>query len=280
MCCASSIFSLFGSVRRACAASDASSAATGFTAWRASSRLRKSSGVFRNEGSPFFFSLIVPPSPWAHHRPRAPVDSARMPHDLAAPRRGTLTASSPRPRTGSPAPPAAAAPSPRLVLPVAFVGRQHVRHLGDRLRQALVGGQVALAAVHHHQVEPLRCTPGPAGCPSLRHRWIAMRAARARSAASARTSRRPRRSARPRASRAPPPRRAPAGATAPRAAARSRRRRSPHSTRGRSALGAGGTPSWSSPLGGTARATRLRVVSAFARSNSGRTDGRRHPPRA
>src|SRR5512147_2973187 len=62
MCWASNSFSLFGSVRSACAASDASSAVTGFTAWRASSRLRKSSGVLRSEGSPIFFSLISPPS--------------------------------------------------------------------------------------------------------------------------------------------------------------------------------------------------------------------------
>jgi hypothetical protein len=61
MCCASSIFSLFGSVRSACAASDASSAATGFTAWRASSGLKKSNGFFRNEGSSVFLSLIVAP---------------------------------------------------------------------------------------------------------------------------------------------------------------------------------------------------------------------------
>src|SRR5262249_49271920 len=63
MCCASSIFSLFGSLRSACAASLVSSAPTGLTAWRASSRLRKSSGVLRNEGSSFFFCwLIVAPS--------------------------------------------------------------------------------------------------------------------------------------------------------------------------------------------------------------------------
>ena len=75
MCCASNIFSLFGSVRRACAASAVSKAATGLTAWRASSRLRKSSGVFRNEGSPFFFWLIVPvpPSPWARYPRSAPL---------------------------------------------------------------------------------------------------------------------------------------------------------------------------------------------------------------
>jgi hypothetical protein len=60
MCCAISIFSLLGSVRRASAASSVSTATTGFTAWRASSGLKKSNGVFRSEGSSFFFSLIVP----------------------------------------------------------------------------------------------------------------------------------------------------------------------------------------------------------------------------
>jgi hypothetical protein len=60
MCCASSSFSLFGSVRSACAASDVSNAATGFTACRASSRLKKSSGVLRNTGRSVFLSLIAP----------------------------------------------------------------------------------------------------------------------------------------------------------------------------------------------------------------------------
>jgi hypothetical protein len=55
MCCASNIFSLFGSLRSACAASDVSSAATGLTAWRASAGLKKSSGFFLNSGRPFFF---------------------------------------------------------------------------------------------------------------------------------------------------------------------------------------------------------------------------------
>jgi len=64
MCCASSIFSLFGSLRSAAAASFASSAATGLTAWRASSGLRKSNGFFCNDGSPFFFAwLTIAPSP-------------------------------------------------------------------------------------------------------------------------------------------------------------------------------------------------------------------------
>src|SRR5215831_12951772 len=62
MCCASSTFSLCGSLRTACAAAAASGAAAGSTAWRASSRLRKSSGRLRNEGSSFFFSLMFPPS--------------------------------------------------------------------------------------------------------------------------------------------------------------------------------------------------------------------------
>jgi len=58
MCWASSIFSLLGSLRSACAASEVSNAATGFTAWRASAGLRKSSGFLRNSGSPFFFWLL------------------------------------------------------------------------------------------------------------------------------------------------------------------------------------------------------------------------------
>src|SRR6516225_1971460 len=62
MCCASKSFSLCGSLRTACAAAAASGAVTGSTAWRASSRLRKSNGRLRNEGSSFFFSLMIPPS--------------------------------------------------------------------------------------------------------------------------------------------------------------------------------------------------------------------------
>src|SRR3989454_11774422 len=56
------MFSLFGSDRRARAASEASSATSGFSAWRASSRLRKSTGVFRSNGSPFSLSLMSAPS--------------------------------------------------------------------------------------------------------------------------------------------------------------------------------------------------------------------------
>src|SRR5213592_1068706 len=57
------MFSLFGSERRARAASEASSATSGFSAWRASSRLRKSTGVLRSNGSPFAWSLMSAPSP-------------------------------------------------------------------------------------------------------------------------------------------------------------------------------------------------------------------------
>jgi hypothetical protein len=56
------MFSLFGSDRSALAASEASSAMSGFSAWRASSRLRKSTGVFRSNGSPFSLSLMSAPS--------------------------------------------------------------------------------------------------------------------------------------------------------------------------------------------------------------------------
>jgi hypothetical protein len=69
MCWAScSIFSLLGSVRSDSAASATSSATCGFTASWASSRLRKSSGDFRNEGSSLsFFWLILAPSPGCLH---------------------------------------------------------------------------------------------------------------------------------------------------------------------------------------------------------------------
>src|ERR1041384_814872 len=56
------MFSLLGSERSARAASEASSATSGFNAWRASSRLRKSTGVFRSNGSPFSLSLMSTPS--------------------------------------------------------------------------------------------------------------------------------------------------------------------------------------------------------------------------
>jgi hypothetical protein len=56
------MFSLLGSDRSAFAASEASNATSGFNAWRASSRLRKSTGVFRSNGNPFSLSLMSAPS--------------------------------------------------------------------------------------------------------------------------------------------------------------------------------------------------------------------------
>src|SRR5262249_33104595 len=56
------MFSLLGSDRSARAASEASSATSGFSACRASSRLRKSTGVFRSNGTPFSLSLMSAPS--------------------------------------------------------------------------------------------------------------------------------------------------------------------------------------------------------------------------
>src|SRR5438093_8863357 len=118
------MLSLFGAERSARAASEASSATSGFSAWRASSRLRKSTGVFRSNGSPFSLSLMSAPSPWfayagtspelAFHR-RRPVRRGEATHSLGV-----------RQEVGDEA-----------VCRLGLVGRDHVRQLRDRLRQAL-----------------------------------------------------------------------------------------------------------------------------------------------
>ena len=205
MCCASSIFSLLGSVRSACAASEASSAASGFTAWRASSRLRKSSGVFRNDGQ---LGLLLAHARLLHRgsastqhliarypicthgssrasRPRRrshrnrPVRGAREPahplvlrqqrrHQVLPPSRWPPARAPPRP------PPA---PSPR-------------RWAGPPGRRSSPPGRAA------------PCTPGPAGAHRC-GRDARDASGRARCAASARTRHPARRSARRPASRAP-----------------------------------------------------------------------------
>src|ERR1700680_2690043 len=124
MCCANNIFSLFGSVRRARAASAASSAASGFTAWRASSRLRKSSGVFRNEGSSFFFWLILPPYAVATPSTPAKSDRSLLTTHTSCDRRRTGSAQSPVHGPREPAQPLAVREQLRHhLLPPAFVGR-------------------------------------------------------------------------------------------------------------------------------------------------------------
>src|SRR5436190_8327003 len=80
------MFSLLGSERSARAASVASSATSGLSAWRASSGLRKSTGVLRSNGSPFSLSLMSAPSPeFAAPAPSSQLAVCRRPFQRCKP---------------------------------------------------------------------------------------------------------------------------------------------------------------------------------------------------
>src|ERR1700752_957420 len=122
------MFSLFGSVRSARGASEASGGGAGFNAWRRGSRRSKSTGVFRSNGSPFSLSLMSAPSPEFAASPklavrRRPLRRREAPHALGG--------------------------GQELGGPVRLVGRDRLRQLRDRLRQALLGREVTVSFVHH-----------------------------------------------------------------------------------------------------------------------------------
>src|SRR5512134_3529141 len=127
------MFSLLGSDRSARAASEASSATSGLSAWRASSRLRKSTGVFCSIGSPFSLSLMSAPSP---------VFAALAPSPQLAVRRGpfhrreALHALAVRQEVGEDA-----------VRHRGLVGRYRVRQRRDRLPQVLLGRELPVALI-------------------------------------------------------------------------------------------------------------------------------------